>query len=102
MTMTHHGIDIPHDRLADICRRYAVQRLSLFGSILTDRFGPESDIDMVVEFLPAARVTLLDVAGMEMELTDLIGRRVDLRTPEDLSKHFRDQVMREAELQYAA
>jgi uncharacterized protein len=97
-----HRLDIPHDRLVDICRRYGVARLSLFGSVLTDRFGPESDVDMVVEFLPDTRTTLLDMAGMEMELAELIGRKVDLRTPQDLSRYFRDRVMSEAQVQYAA
>lgn len=100
--MAHQGIDIPQDRLAEICRRYGVKRLSLFGSILTDRFGPQSDVDMLVEFLPATRVTLLDMVGLETELSDLVGRKVDLRTAEDLSRYFRDRVLREARLQYAA
>jgi predicted nucleotidyltransferase len=102
--MAHDAIDIPQDRLAEICRRYGVKRLSLFGSVLTDRFGPESDVDMVVEFLPDARIGLFEMYDMEQELMRLVGggRKVDLRTPAELSRYFRDQVMRDAVLQYAA
>lgn len=100
--MVYHGINIPPEQLAEVCRKYGVQRLSLFGSILTDRFGPESDVDMVVEFLPQARIGLFEMTGFEQELTSLIGRKVDLRTPAELSRYFRDKVMRTAQLQYAA
>jgi len=89
-------------RLAELCRAHSVARLSVFGSALTDRFGPDSDVDMLVEFLPAACVTFLDLAGLELELTDLLGRKADLRTPRELSRHFRDRVLAEAVLQYAA
>ena len=95
-------IHIPAEPLAAICRRYSVQRLSLFGSILTPRFGPESDVDMLVEFQTGAQTTYFDLAGMEMELTALLGRKVDLRTPAELSRYFRDRVLREAQVQYAA
>ena len=100
--MLYHGIDIPQDRLAGICRRYDVKQLSLFGSILTNRFGPESDVDMVVEFLPDARIGLFEMSAMEEELSALLGRKVDLRTPAELSRYFRDRVMHGAVLQYAA
>lgn len=95
-------IHIPAEPLAAICRKYQVQRLSLFGSALTSRFGPESDVDLLVEFQAGAEPTYFDLAGMEMELTALIGRKVDLRTPAELSRYFRDRVMREAQVQYAA
>jgi len=95
-------IHIPAEPLAAICRKYGVQRLSLFGSILTARFGPESDVDMLVEFQPGSQTTYFDLAGMEAELTALIGRKVDLRTPAELSRYFRDRVLREAQVQYAA
>lgn len=96
------AIHIPAEPLAAICRRYAVQRLSLFGSALTPRFGPESDVDMLVEFRPGSDITYFDLAGMEAELTALIGRKVDLRTPAELSRYFRDRVLSEAQVQYAA
>ena len=77
-------------------------RLSLFGSVLTGRLGPDSDIDMLVEFLPDAEPTYFDLIALEQRLTELIGRTVDLRTPAELSRYFRDRVMKEAQVQYAA
>ena len=88
--------------LADFCRRHAIRRLSLFGSTQkgTNRAG--SDIDLVVEFEPGHEPGLLALAGMELELSDLLGGvKVDLRTPLELSRYFRDEVMTSAELQYA-
>ena len=98
---------VPHlslstDAIAAICRRYGVARLSLFGSVITDRFGPESDVDILVEFLPQTRIGLFGLTAMEQELSRLLGRRVDLRTPGDLSRYFRDEVMSRAVVQYAA
>ena len=78
-------------------------RLAVFGSALGDDFGPDSDVDLLVEFEPDRTPTLFDIAGMELELSALFGgRKVDLRTPEDLSRYFRHQVIEEAEVQYAA
>jgi uncharacterized protein len=99
--MTLHGIDIPKERLAAFCRRNGIRRLSLFGSILRDDFGPDSDIDMLVEFEPRVRVGLAFVA-MQDELTEILGRRVDLSTAGFLSAHFRDEVLEEAEAVYVA
>jgi len=93
-------IDIPKERIAEFCRQNHIRRLALFGSVLRDDFAPDSDVDVLVEFEPEARVGLLRLAGMEIELGDLMGRKVDLRTPGFLSDHFRDQVMVEAEVQY--
>ena len=91
------------DALADLCRRHAIRRLSLFGSVLKGTAGPASDVDLLVEFAPGAAPGLLGLAAIEAELSALLGgRRVDLRTPPDLSVHFRDQVMRGAAVQYAA
>lgn len=100
--MIRHELHIPQEQLAVICRRYSVERLSLFGSILTDRFGPDSDVDMLVEFLPEARIGLFEMSAMEDELSELLGRKVDLRTPAELSRYFRDKVVQNAVLQYAA
>jgi hypothetical protein len=86
--------------VADFCRRNHIRKLSLFGSILTPRFRPESDIDILVEFEPGSRVSLLDIAGMELELSDRLGRKVDLRTAGDLSRYFRDEVVAGAVVQY--
>ncbi len=89
--------------LAALCRRYRIRRLSLFGSTLKGTAGPESDVDLLVEFECDARPTLFDLAHIEQDLSALLGgRRVDLRTPEDLSRYFRDEVVREAEVQYEA
>jgi predicted nucleotidyltransferase len=91
-----------YEALATFCQRHGVKRLALFGSVLRDDFGPDSDIDVLVEFLPGVRYSLLDLGGMYMELRDLFGREVDLKTPLDLSKYFRDDVVRTARTLYAA
>jgi predicted nucleotidyltransferase len=91
-----------HERLADFCRRNHIVWLALFGSVLREDFGPESDLDVLVEFSPGAVVTLLDMARMEEELGELWGRNVDLRTPQELSRYFRERVLASAVVQYAA
>ena len=89
--------------MAPICRRHRVRRLSLFGSQLKGTARPDSDVDLLVEFLPEARPTYFDLANIEIELSDLLGgRKVDLRTPAELSRYFRDQVQRESEDLYVA
>jgi predicted nucleotidyltransferase len=95
-------IDLDQRALADFCRRNRIRRLSVFGSALRDDFRPDSDVDFLVEFEPEARVSLLDLIGMEIELGQIVGREVDLRTPLELSPLFRDRVVAEAEVQYAA
>jgi len=91
------------DALADVCRRHHIRRLSLFGSTLKGTARPDSDVDLLVEFKPSAKPSLFEIAQIESELSNLLGgRRVDLRTPEDLSRYFRDEVVREAEVQYEA
>ena len=99
--MIYHGIDFPEDRIAAFCRTHRIRRLSLFGSILRDDFGPGSDIDVLVEFEPGATPGFAFV-GVQQELAEMLGRKVDLNTPGFLSKYFRDEVLREAEVQYAA
>jgi len=94
-------IEIPKDRIAEFCRRNQIRRLALFGSVLRDDFGPDSDIDVLVEFEPGARVGLR-FFGMEIELSEILGRKVDLNTPGFLSDYFRDEVLAEAEVQYDA
>lgn len=94
-----------HDKsaLERLCHRHGIRRLSLFGSVLKGTAGPESDIDLLVEFKPEAVPGLLGLAAVEAELSELLGgRRVDLRTPQELSRYFRDQVVRAAEVQFAA
>ncbi len=96
-------ITISRERIALFCQEHGITRLAVFGSALRESFGPDSDIDLLVEFEPTRIPTLFDIAGMEQDLSLLFGgRRVDLRTPEDLSRYFRDQVIQEAEVQYAA
>jgi predicted nucleotidyltransferase len=88
--------------LARFCERHHICRLALFGSQLKGTARPDSDVDLLVEFEPGRVPGLLAIASMEIELSDLLGgRRVDLRTAEDLSRYFRDEVMRTAEVQYA-
>lgn len=94
-------VSISKDALAAFCRQHGIKRLAVFGSALREDFGPESDIDVLVEFQPDRIPGLFGVAGMELALSDLFsGRRVDLRTPEDLSRHFRQEVLDRAEVQY--
>ncbi|HEY3825293.1 MAG TPA: nucleotidyltransferase domain-containing protein [Bryobacteraceae bacterium] len=93
-------VEIPREAIADFCVRIRIRKLSLFGSILTDRFGDQSDIDMLVEFEPGLGPGLLGIAGMEIELSEKLGRKVDLRTAGDLSRHFRDKVVASAVPQY--
>ncbi len=91
------------DKIAFFCQKNGIIKLAVFGSALRDTFGPESDIDILVEFASDKIPTLFDIAGMERELSGLFGgRKVDLRTAEDLSRYFRDQVLQEAEVQYEA
>ncbi len=89
--------------LASVCRQRQIRRLALFGSTLKGTARPDSDVDLLVEFEPQARPGLLTIARIEMELSDLLGgRKVDLRTAQDLSRYFRDEVVRVAEVQYEA
>jgi len=100
--MVNHPDELDRERLAEICRRHDVARLSLFGSALTGKLTPESDIDLLVEFLPGSETTYFDLIALQQELESLVGRPVDLRTPAELSRYFRNRVMQEAQVQYAA
>jgi predicted nucleotidyltransferase len=95
-----HVIGIPRAEIESFCARNHIRKLSLFGSILTDRFRPDSDVDVLVEFEPDHIPGFFGLTGMEQDLSRVIGRRVDLRTPEDLSRYFRDQVVAGAAVQY--
>ena len=94
-------IDIPKERLVGFCRKHGIQKLSLFGSVLSDDFGPDSDVDVLVEFKAGTRIGLIGLTGLEFELSEIIGRKVDLNTPGFLSRYFRADVMAEREVQYA-
>ena len=93
-------IEIPREKVAEFCRRYRIRKLSLFGSVLREDFQDESDVDVLVEFEPGAKVGLITFAGMELELSEILGRKVDLRTPAELSRYIRDQILMEAIAQY--
>jgi predicted nucleotidyltransferase len=93
---------MPHDQIAAFCRKHGVAKLSVFGSVLREDFGHDSDIDVLIEFPPGKTPGLFRFAGMELELTRMLGRTVHLSTPQDISQYIRDRVLREARLQYAA
>ena len=94
-------LDVSEDELAPVCRRHRIRKLSLFGSRLKGTARPDSDVDLLVEFEPNAVPGLLGIAAMELELSALLGGpKVDLRTAQDLSRYFRDEVVRTAEVQY--
>ena len=95
-------ISLDKERIAHFCRTNHIRRLSLFGSVLRDDFGPDSDVDVLVEFEPDAHVGLIRLAGLEAELSEIVRRKVDMRTPQELSRYFRDKVVASAEVQYAA
>ena len=93
-------IEIPQDELAAFCRRNHIRRLALFGSVLRDDFRPDSDVDVLVEFEPGAQVGLITLAGIEIELSRLLGRKAEMHTVKGLNPHFRDDVLDSAEVQY--
>ena len=94
-------MSVPRDRIAEFCRRHHVRRLAFFGSVLRDDFRPASDVDVLVEFEPG-HTPGLAFFGMEIELSEILGRKVDLNTAQFLSRYYRARVLREAEDQYVA
>ena len=96
-------VQLPVDRkqIADFCIRHHIRRLALFGSVLRSDFGPDSDLDVLVEFEPD-HVPGFAFFSLECELSDMFDRRVDLNTPAFLSKYFRDEVLRDARVLYDA
>jgi len=95
-------IDIPQDKIKTFCQRHRIQRLAVFGSALRDNFDSDSDVDVLVEFAPGARIGMIRLAALEFELSAIIGRKVDMNTPGFLNPHFRQQVISAAEVQYEA
>jgi predicted nucleotidyltransferase len=93
---------ISKENLAAFCRRNHIRRVAIFGSALRGELRSDSDIDLLVEFEQNHVPGLIGLAGMEIELTGMIGRKVDMRTPRDLSRYFRDEVIRISEVQYEA
>lgn len=95
-------IDIDQEKIAVFCQRHHIRKLALFGSVLREDFRPDSDVDVLIELEPGYPVGLIRLAGMERELSGILGRKADLRTPADLSRYFRQAVLDLAEVQYHA
>jgi len=96
--MVNPNLKIAKDKIPDFCLRHHIQRLSIFGSALGKDFSPDSDVDVLVEFAPGSTPGFFRLFDIEEELSTLIGgRKADLRTPEDLSRYFRDEVLASAE-----
>ena len=91
---------ISKDRIAELCRRRNIRRLAIFGSALRDDFGPQSDVDVLVNFIDGHVPGFFGLFDIEEELSAILGHKADVRTPEDLSKYFRQQVIDSAEVQY--
>jgi predicted nucleotidyltransferase len=104
MSQTLHlgDIEVDETKLADLCRRYQVRELSLFGSAARGEMRPDSDIDLLVEFLPNAEVGLVEHAGLMLDLQRLLGRKVDLVSKNGLKPRIRPYVLADAQLVYAA
>lgn len=99
--MKSGNIFLSKDKIANFCRRNHIRKLSFFGSVLREDFGPESDVDVLVEFKPGHVPGFFRLFDVEEELSSLLGgRKVDLRTPEDLSRYFRDEVIARSLVQY--
>lgn len=99
--MELHGIRVRREAVAEFCRANGIRRLALFGSILEDRFREDSDVDVLVEFEPGRTPGYFGLVRLEREISPLFGgRKVDLRTPEELSRYFRDAVRESALVQY--
>ena len=100
-TVTYHGITFDRKALSKFCLENGIKKLSLFGSVLRDDFGTDSDIDMLVEFMPGETVGYMRLIGIETALTELLGvRKVDLRTPGEISDFFLKKVINESEILY--
>jgi uncharacterized protein len=91
---------ISKDNLIEFCKRNHIRKLSVFGSAIQGQLKPDSDIDLLVEFEQEHTPGLFSIIKMEIELSESLGRKVDLRTPEDLSRYFRDEVVKNAQVQY--
>lgn len=99
--MLDQNISIPEETIRDFCQRHKIKNLAFFGSILGSDFKPESDVDVLVQFEPGYTPGF-DFFSMQEELTQIIGRPVELHTPNFLSPHFRENVIKEAKVLYAA
>ncbi|TAN42574.1 MAG: nucleotidyltransferase [Nitrospirae bacterium] len=99
--MTKSKLEISRKKIAEFCKKNGIRKLSLFGSALFDNMRPDSDMDFLVEFAPGHTPGLFGLSAMEIELTKIVKRKVDLRTPQDLSRYFRREVVKSAKVQYA-
>ena len=99
--MKRPSIDLSDKKVAVFCRRNHIRKLSVYGSFLREDFGADSDIDILVEFAPDHIPGLIRMAGMENELSSILGCRADMRTAEDLSRYFRHEVLKSAKVEYA-
>ncbi len=97
--MNEIRIKVPRKKLAEFCQKNHIKKLAFFGSVLREDFGPNSDIDVLVEFEPG-KTPGFAFFDMQQELAEILGRKVDLNTPGFLSKYFRDEVLREAKVEY--
>ena len=99
--MTKARIEIPKERLAGFCKKHQIKELSLFGSVLTNTFNPDSDVDVLVEFKAGTRIGLIRLTGLEFELSEILCRKVDLNTPGFIGKYLLPEILAEREIQYA-
>ena len=99
--MYPNGFELPMNEISEICKRNGIRKLSLYGSALGEHFQPDSDVDLLVEFEPGQKVGMIRMAALARELSDAIGRKVDLRTEAELSRYFRAEVLENCEVQYA-
>jgi predicted nucleotidyltransferase len=96
----NNKVKLTKEQIKSFCENNHIQKFAYFGSVIRDDFKSDSDVDILVDLEPDAIIGLLEMAQMEIELSEMIGRNVDLRTPEDLSIYFRDRVVKEADVQY--
>jgi predicted nucleotidyltransferase len=94
------NLTLPREQIQIFCQRHHIRRMWFFGSVLREDFGPESDVDVLVEFEAGARVTLFDMVDMQDELAALLGRDIDLATPDGLNKHIQADVLAHAQVVY--
>ncbi len=94
------AIKVPHEQIKQFCQKHRIRKLSFFGSVLRDDFRPDSDVDVLVEFEPDARVGLIKLEGIELELSSLLGRRAEIHTVKGLHPYFKNNVLNEAEIHY--
>ena len=99
--MSKIKIKVPREKIAEFCHRYHIRKLAFFGSVLREEFGPDSDVDVLVEF-ESGHVPGLAFFAMQDELSKILGRKVDLNTAGFISKYFRDEIMRESKVEYVA